>query len=75
MNFFFKNRFVATPLLSLQRAQKPRSTLARVTSSLTLASLYYLWAQSSPLLSSHTPECCGIVGYVGNQPKAGKVCV
>jgi glucosamine--fructose-6-phosphate aminotransferase (isomerizing) len=26
-------------------------------------------------MTSPTAECCGIVGYIGNQPEAGKVCI
>jgi len=31
---------------------------------------YYKWQQEQKL-----NECCGIVGYIGNQPKAGDVCI
>ena len=41
----------------------------------TMATMGYLYDQMRKRKTAEENECCGIVGYLGNRPEAGQVCI
>lgn len=68
----FAKGSTALPHLARQK-QRPfnRMNTVGLVSSFALFNYYYQQMQMNQVQN----ECCGIVGYIGNRPNAGKVCI